>query len=190
MSDRTLSAGVQAEIDGPLVRPVLLVFLDFPSDPVYLSTAHKTITFDSNDYLALGKFISFSAFPETADSGTQGIEIVLSGFDSDLLSDVLTTSYRGSDCAVHLAFLDASDAVISDPITLYRGQLDKGTIQDNAEQSVIRLNIESRLLDQLRPRQFRYTDADQQSLNAGQGDTGLKDIPKIQNLHVEWGGSK
>lgn len=188
MSNRTLTSQIATEVDGSLVRPVLLVFFDFPSEAVYLCTAHKTVSYNGNDYLALGKFVNFSSFPETADSGTQGLEISVTGFDSDLLADVLQDQYRGSACQVDLAFLDSSEAIIPDPITLYRGQMDKGTIRDSGKDSVINLKIESRLLDQLRPREWRYTDADQQSLYPGQGDAGLKDIPKIQNLHIEWGG--
>ena len=187
MSDRSLTSGVQAAIDAAVVRPAILLFLDLPGGAVYSWTGTGNIDYDGNTYLGVGDHLGFSEIPETADSSSQGIEITLSGIDSTILPDVIGSAYQGADCRVDLALFDAAGAIIADPITLFRGLLDRGRVRDDGENATIVLSVESRLLDLLRPRQWRYTDADQQLLYPGAGDLGLEFVPRIQNLHIEWG---
>lgn len=188
MSDRSITAAALNAIDASVVRPAFLVFFDFPSGAVYAWTGQGTLSHGGNDYLGMGSLLGFGSIAETADTTANGLEVTLSGIDSNLLSDVINDEYQGAAAQVDLALLDEDLNVIPDPINEFKGLLDKATVRDTGKTSVISLQIESRLVDILRPRQWRYTDADQQLLHPGAGDKAFEFVPKIQNVNIQWGG--
>lgn len=186
MSERTLHADVKTEVQGSLVRPVALCEMDFPSGAVNVWTGQGSITWDSKTWSGTGELITFSTFPERTDGSSQGIKISVNGVDTDLVSDAVDDDWQGDPVSVWIAFLDSSGAVVGDPWKLFGGKMDTSEIFDDGNKATITINAESRLIDQLRPIQWRYTDQDQQNLYSGTTDLGLEFVATLQDVKALW----
>jgi hypothetical protein len=184
MSTRDLTTPVENAIDSTVVRPVVLAELSFPSGTVNFWTGQGSITWDSKSWDGTGRAVNFSTFPETTDGSSQGIQIDISGVDSADINDVTQDDFQGTDVYVWIAFLDSSGTVIGNPWVLFSGIMDTGEINDNGQTSTITINAESKLINQIKRIQNRYTDQDQQRLYPG--DIGLELIGKIQDKSFVW----
>lgn len=184
MSERNLHPSASSELQKQVVHPAFLTEMSFPTGTINIWTGQGTISWDSKEWTGTGKLIGFSSFPERTDGSAQGIQITISAVDSELISDATQDRFQGSPVSVWIALLTDSGAVVGEPFKLFGGQMDTGKIQDTGEKATITINAESRLIDQLRTIQYRYTDQDQQNLYAG--DKGFEFISTIKDRQVLW----
>ena len=187
MSERALTTAFKAGIDQDVVHPLILCEMAFPSGTVRLWTGEGSIQWNGETWAGSGELVSFSPMPEVTDGSSQGVAIVLNGVDSGLLSDVANDPFQGSPVRIWLGCLDSNGTVVGDPFQFFGGVMDKGMMRDDGASAMIEIRVESRLIDQVRPIQWRYTHADQQKLHPGETDKGLEFVPKIQDLEVVWG---
>lgn len=75
--------------------------------------------------------------------------------------------------------------LLGDPILLFDGRLDTGTIEDGGDRSAIILSYESRLIDLERARERRYTDEDQR-IDYPE-DAGFAYVAALQDQVFTWG---
>lgn len=184
MSERGIHADVKTEIQGVVVHPIILCEMGFPSATVNTWTGQGSISWDSKTWTGTGELIGFSSFPERMDGSAQGIQMTVNGVDSTLLSDATEDEWQGAAVGVWIAFVDTSGAIIGDPFKMFGGLMDTAEIYDDGERATITINAESRLIDQLRTIQYRYTDQDQQKLYAG--DKGFEFIAGISDRQAVW----
>jgi len=184
MSERGLHDDIVDEIQKQVVKPALLTEMVFPTGTVNIWTGQGSITWDSKTWTGTEKLIGISSISERTDGSVQGLQITVSGVDSDLISDAAEDEFQGSKVGVWIAFLTSNGAVVEDPFKLFSGHLDTAEIKDNGKQASITINAENRLIDQLRPIQYRYTDQDQQKLYPG--DKGFEFISTIQDRQIVW----
>lgn len=185
MSTRNLTPAMETAIGETVVKPVVLCELDFPSDAVYFWTGQGAITWDSKTWDGAGRAANFSMFPETTDGSSQGVQIDISGIDSGDINDITQDQYQGAAVNIWIAMLNSSGAVIGDPFKIFGGIIDTGEINDNGSTATISINAESKLINQIRRIQNRYTDQDQKRLYPG--DKGFELIGKIQDKSFVWG---
>lgn len=189
MSERDLTSNFKSGIAEVVVHPVIFCEMEFPSGTVRIWTGAGAITWDSNTWDGSEDLVSFSPMPEVTDGSSQGVTISVSGVDSDLLSDAINDDFQGSAVRIWLGCLDSSGAVVGDPFQFFGGSMDKGMVRDDGSSAVIEIQVESRLIDQIRPIQWRYTHEDQKKLYTGVTDKGLEFVPKIQDVEIVWGNN-
>lgn len=183
---RGLTASVESHLEGAVVSPVVFIEMDFPSGTVRLFTGQGQISWNSQTWDGTGELISVGNISETMDGSAQGTEIVATGIDSDLISDVTEDDWQNSDVTIWIGFYDASKNVIASAKRMFYGFMDTGEIVDNGETATIKINAESKLINQLRRIQYRYTDQDQRKLHPG--DTGFRHLARIQDKQIVWKG--
>lgn len=182
---RTLSAGVLTEIAKSVVRPALLATFDFATGAVRVWTGTRSITFGGNTFTGLGDLVNVSPIQEVRGTRPNGLTFTLNGVPSASVTIALADSYRGRTCTLWLAFIDANEALISDPVQIFSGRMDTMKIVDTGETSSITVQAESRFIELERSRERRYTDQDQKQFFPG--DRGLEYVAGLQEREIPWG---
>jgi hypothetical protein len=187
MSERELTEGMKSEIAKPVVSPLLLLKADFDDGPVRVWTGVGDIEWNGETWNGLGNLLSVDPVQEQLDGSAQGLKIVLSGLDSSFFSPVMLGDYQGRRGEIYFGAIREDGSIIDDPYLLFAGKLDSDETEDDGTTSTLTLNVESRLADLLRKREYRYTHQDQQALYPDANDDGLKFVPALQNLGLKWG---
>ena len=183
MTERTTTAGVQAELVKQRVTPVFLMSFDF-SVPVYFWTGVGVLSWDGHTWQGSGTVIKMAGIQETQAVQAMGMTFQIEGVDSELVSLALSEPVQGRDAKLWLGFLDASGALITDPVGPFGYMMDTIGIDEDPRNPVITLTCESRLarLDKAKVR--RYTHEDQQI--DFPGDEGLAFVTAIQEKSIVW----
>ena len=183
---RDITSGVATEVVKPRLRMAMLAELVFDTNPLYVWSGLGSLVWDGRTYLGTGTLGQISQIEETSDVRSNGIQLSLSGIPSALISVALGTQYQGRPCRVRMAFFDASNVLIDDPVQVFSGLLDVMQVVDSGNSCEILVTAENRLIDLERPSEVRYyTDADQQRYSAG--DLGCQFIEKLQTKEIVWG---
>ena len=187
MSERDLSPGLKEEIAKPKLSPLLLLSADFEDGPVRVWTGIGEIEWNGETWQGLGSLLQIDPVQEQVDGSAQGLKLQLSGLDATFFSPVMLGDYQGRRGEIYFGAIREDGSVIEEPYLLFAGILDSDETEDDGTNAVLNLNVESRLADLLRKREFRYTHQDQQALHPGANDDGLKFVPALQNLGLQWG---
>ena len=126
---RTLTAGVQTEIENLSLRPFYLVRFLF-STPVYYTTCYKTIVHDGDTYLANGFLLSVPTINENWQIENPSYNIQTTGADQTLLSVALSENYSNATVEVFLGFLDENEDVVADPVSIFLGLVDNVNLRE------------------------------------------------------------
>ena len=182
---RSLHADMETAVEGSVVRPFLLVDLDF-SSPIYLWTGFGDLSHSNNDYIGVGELLGINAIEESQDLGAKGLDINLSGINgTTLLNKALTEEYQGRDVTIKLGAFDSSGNIINNPITIFSGFMDVMTIDEGAETATITLSVENKLIQLSRSNIRRYTDQDQRADHPN--DDGFEYVAIMAEKDIEWG---
>jgi len=183
---RNISGSVETAIESEVLRPVYLVALEFGGSTVLnLNDRGRDITWDSRTWLGNGWLRPIRSVQETPEIKATGCEITLAGEISQLLAAALNEVRLSNKGTVYLGFLNSSDALISDPYLLFRGNLDVPTITTSGREVELVLTFESELRGLFRQKEFRYTDQSQQAFFPG--DKGFQYVAAIENWSGFWG---
>ena len=182
---RTVTTAVNNELTAAKLSPFFAVEMDLSDGIVRLWTGYGSITIDSNTFFAGGDILSVSSISENGEVQANGVTIMLSGLSTSLVASALTTAYQGRDLNVYVGVLNASGAVIADPIKVFAGKMDVMTVEDNGADAQISVTAESKLIDLERSRARRYTSEDQKIDYPN--DKGLDFIAGLQDKTVVWG---
>lgn len=181
---RDLTAAVITQTESTQVETFLLFEGDFIDGTVRAWSGYGDLTWNGEVWTGTGTMLSVSDIGEDNEVSAKGINIVLNGIPSEIISLALASCRQGADGRVYLGFLSAGQ-VVSDPILLFEGKLDVPVIDESAETSSISISYESRLIDLLRPRESRFTDEDQKQ--AFSGDRGCEFVVALQDKNIKWG---
>jgi hypothetical protein len=186
---RGLSSTLLAAVAAKTIRPAIFVFMDFASGAVRAWTGKGDFTWGGNTYAGIGSFGGISEVEETGNPVANGLTLTLSGIPSTLLATSLDrTQYRGRRVRVWHGFFNVTGdtaALIDTPVASFAGRMDVMTPTDTGETSTIALTCENRLVDLERSRERRYTDADMQQLNPGDGS--FRYVAGLQDKQFNWG---
>ncbi|MFU8883098.1 MAG: hypothetical protein ACNA7Q_12085 [Rhodobacterales bacterium] len=180
----TLTSEMTAAIGAEVLRPVVLVEIDFTSMPVRMWSGLGPLTWGGVEWMGLGDLGSISPVREGEGIEPHGLTLELSGVPPELLGLALSEPYQGRHIAAWLGLTDSAGALLPGPKQLFAGRLDIMEVEDSADSAVIRVTAESRLVDLLKPREWRYTHEDQQ-IHAP-GDLGLEFVAALQNKEINW----
>ena len=143
---RGLSSAVKTELATGVIDPVVLVEIDFAT-PVYLTNASFDITSSvsgtSRTYLSNGHFRGITGVQETNRPTKNTLSLSLSGVDQTYVALVLTNNIINNEVYIYRGFLDANQALISDPFLLFFGTIDEFRVNDNTNTANVILSITS-----------------------------------------------
>lgn len=186
MSERELSNEVKNLIAQDEVRPVLFIQAEFPSGTRRIWTGVGTHEFRGSTYEGVGGVVAIDTLSESTDSGAQGINISLSGLDSETISDILNDDFQGRPVYIWLGFYsDDYSTIYETDNPIWQGVMDTDEIEDDPQNPTLSISVEHRLVDILRRREVRYTRRDQEYLLRPNLDGSAKIIAGTRWFHSD-----
>ena len=147
---RSLTSAVKTELATNDIRPVHLITIAFStavnitdcSFPLTSSVSGSSVTYSSSDFI-----LGISNHREETDVTKSTISLTLSGADQTFISTVLNENVVNDSVTIFRGFLDDSNALIADPMMLYKGKIESFTIQETDTTSSVNLSIVSHWAD-------------------------------------------
>ena len=180
---RTVPSDLLTSLSQSEVHPFYAVDMDFDTAPFRFWTGYGDRTIFTNTYTGTGNLLSISGLEEANDLSAKGVTLQLSGVPTEIVSLALQEPYQRRSCKIYFGTTDAAV-----PIELFSGLMDKMTIQDSGDSSVIELTVESKLLRLNKASNWRYTQENHQSRHSG--DTFFSYVTDLQNKDIIWGREK
>lgn len=147
---RSLTTAVKNQLATNDIRPVHLITIGFGT-PVNItdcsfsltsSVSGSSVTYSASDFI-----LDISSFNEQTDLTKGTINLTLSGANTTFISVVLNENIINDSVTIHRGILNSSNALIADPMLLYKGTIDGFDINENKTQSLINLKIVSHWAD-------------------------------------------
>ena len=188
LGTRTIDTATDGELDKQVIGIGVLIYLDFPGDPVRMWTGNYPLTWDGETWSGVSDLVSLSSVSESLDGTVQGMAVSLGGLELTAYQVESLGDYQGRDAQVWVVFTDPETGlVVGDPVLTFEGLMDSDETEDDGEGVGVTINLERRDADQLRPRPLRYTHADQQLVTDGGTDIGLTFVTAVQQNNLRWG---
>lgn len=178
---------MQSAVEADVVRPIVLVTCAFDSGDLNLWNGIGTLTVNSVDYVGAGTLLNIGEIAESSELQANGITVTLSGITDPLLAKARDEDYQGRELTVKLGAMDASNGVITNPVTVFSGFMDTMVINDSSETATIQVAVENRLIEFERTRIRRYTAEDQKIDYPN--DKGLEFVAEMAEKEIAWGRS-
>jgi len=118
MANRGSSAAFRTEIVKDQSQPCHLIEVYLDSTH-YVTDCFKDISYNSNTYSALGFFLNFDGIEESSQISATGITLTLSGVDQTYTNLLLTQKYVDRKVIIRKAFINTSNALVSDPVIIF-----------------------------------------------------------------------
>ena len=166
---------------------IVLVTCAFDSGDLNLWNGIGTLTVGSVDYVGAGTLLNIGEIAESSELQANGITVTLSGITDPLLAKARDEDYQGRELTVKLGAMDAANAVITSPVTVFSGFMDTMVINDSSETATIQVNVENRLIEFERTRIRRFTAEDQKIDYPS--DKGLEFVAEMAEKEIVWGRS-
>ncbi len=185
---RSIGSSFSTQLSSGQLRPFYAVKMEFTSGNLLLSTTYADLTIDSETYIGSGNILNISPITETADTRATGVEIILNGLDSSILSAGLNDDAQGMAVKIYFGVLTTStnaDAIVDTPYQIFSGFIDSMILEEGGEQSTLKFTVENKLVTLEIPVDRRYTDQDQQNLYTG--DVGCEFVTSLQDKSIAWG---
>lgn len=181
---RSLTTAAANASVADVVRPILLIALEFSDGTVRYTSSDRDVIYDSNNYTAAGHFATISAVEEGTELEANRIVVGINGVPAANISLALGQTYQNRAGTVYLGFQNASYALIADPFVAFKGRMNSMDIT-LGKTVTVQMGLESRLVDWDKARIRRYTNEDQQ--NYFTGDKGLEFVNEMVDKDLIWG---
>tara|TARA_R110002020_G_scaffold184477_8_gene381482 strand:- start:922 stop:2715 length:1794 start_codon:yes stop_codon:yes gene_type:complete len=173
MANRNATSAFKTEIVKDQTHPLHLVEVYLDSATYYLTDNFNNVTFDSNEYSALGFFLNFDTIEETASISAAKITLGLSGVDQQYTNLLLTENYVDRRVVIRKAFISSANALIPDPVIIFDGRMDNPVITEDTDTGLasIGVTVSNQFVD-FEKTPGRYTNHENQQLHYP-GDNGF-----------------
>lgn len=188
---RGLSSAAEAAATSEVVSLCWLVYLDFESGPVRVTSLPHVLMHDADGngveetWLGVGNLGGVSPIEETSQVEATSATLSLSAIPPEQIAVALGEHYQGRICNIYLAFLNPDDShEVIDSFLLWSALMDtmELTLGETAE---CRLTVESPLARWNQPLQWTWSDEDQQSFYPG--DKGFQFVNMTVEKEIRWG---
>mgnify|MGYP000005822053 CR=1 FL=1 len=185
MANRGMSAAMLTEIAKPENYIVHLVYIE-TSPALYITTAHKQVTFNFQNYSPLGQLLKIPDIEESLSINSGTINLSLTGVDQSIISAVLAQKLINRDIDIYLGFLNTSGDLVADPLQIFKGIIENYNASEdsNSKTSRVEVSAASHWVDFEKTSGRRTNDADQQLLFPG--DDGFRHTSEIIK-DLQWG---
>lgn len=186
---RALHADFITQATASKSRPAIFYEGVFASSTVRYWSGIGDITFLGNTYTGNGWIQGLSDIQESMELRANGIDIILSGIPSAVLTMLLTDARQGKSGKIYLAFLNSSGSVIGNTeYIVFEGLLDVPEIIEKQNETIATFSYENRLIELERSTELRYTGQCLRSFFST--DEGLDYVPSVQDWNGYWGNTK
>lgn len=185
---RSIGTTFGTQLTSGRLRPFYAVKMNFTSGALLLATTYSDLVIGGNTYLGTGNILNISPITETSDTRATGVEVVLSGLDTSILSAGLTEDTQGMVVEIYFGVMTTTsnaDAIVDTPYQIFSGFIDSMVLEESGDSSTLTFTVENKLVTLERPIDRRYTEQDQQNLFAG--DKGCEFVTSLQDKSVAWG---
>ena len=182
---RGLTTAVNNELATDKLNPVTLVYLNV-STGLRFTDHYKDLTYDSNTYTASSLFLNASAVSESSEVEITNIQLRFSGADQTVISLFLNNNYMSKDVEVYKGFLNDSQSLIADPVTLFKGKIESFSVDEEIDNSTVTITATSHWSDFERV-QGRKTNTNSQQIYFD-ADVGF-DYASQAIAELRWGRS-
>ena len=137
---RGLTSAVNTELATDKLNPVTLVYLGVGSGSRY-TDHYKDLTYDSNTFTASSLFLKASSVTESSEVEITNIQLTFTGADQTIISLFLNNNYMSKDVEVYKGFLNDSQALIADPVTLFKGKIESFSVDEEINNSTVNISV-------------------------------------------------
>lgn len=145
-----MSRGIHASVITELAKNAFnmahLISIDFVT-PVYLTDFAHDLSEGGNTYSASGHLLELAQVNETSEVQVSTFTLTLSSVDQAYVAILLSENYIDREVIVERAILDSSNAIIGNPISMYKGRIEGFEMQDSGTTSQIKLTVSSHWAD-------------------------------------------
>lgn len=180
---RDIESTLVTVLEGKTCDVALLAQMNFDSGTLYMWTGLGNLTWDSKTFIGGGNLIAVSGTEETQALQAKGLELTLSGIPEEQIALALTEKTRYRPFKMWLASV-FEYTVIGTPYRIFTGMMDVLAMNDKGTTAALTLSVENSLIIGQRDKRRRYTIEDQRKYYPN--DTGLKNIPALQDKEVVW----
>ena len=182
---RSLTSAVKTELATNKLNPVTLVYLGIASGSRY-TDHYKDISYDGNTYTASSLLLGVSDVSESSEVAVDSVTVAFTGADQTIISLLLNNDYMDKEAEIYKGFLNSSQALISDPMLLFKGRIESFSIEEDATNSQVSISIASHWSD-FEKQKGRKTNTNSQQLFFS-GDVGF-DYASQSVQDIKWGRS-
>jgi hypothetical protein len=183
VSERGLPDDLESALSADSPRLALLVFIDWPNDPLYAWSGVGPLSYNGETWTGVGSLANIDKVADSLEKDDIGVELTLNYLDDDLRNEIVTTNPVGVDASIFLALLD-SDNQVDEAYEIFPGFVDEISIVDSGPSGSISVRVASELARIKRPLWFQLTDAHQRDLFPG--DLGMQFASRM-NEPIVWG---
>lgn len=171
-------------------RPIVIFEAEFASATLRLWNGYGDLSWNSETWLGNGWFRGIEGGDETTQVEAVDMAVILSGVPSALLALVLGDQKQGAAGSLYIGFIASYNptTVVADPYLWWKGFYSHAEVEEDPEESTVRLFYDSPLVDLDRPREGRWTHDWQQKLFPG--DKGFEYVVAAANWDGTWGAEK
>lgn len=180
---RSINSSTAAVLANDSLRMAHLLTFEFSSTLRFTDYGHN-LSYSSQTYIALNGFISLSDPAESEDLRVNSLTIQMSGVDQSFISIFLSGNWINRRALLQTAFLDANDAVIGAPISIFDGLITGFNITESETTSVVNITVASHWADFER-KAGRLTNNNSQQYFFS-GDLGMQFAASIVS-DLKWG---
>ena len=178
---RTVAAAIITAMAQGTFAPLFLVEFEFDSGPLYIWNGLGELTISSKTYTGVGTLLSISSAEETSEVVSRGMDVILTGIPSAMISLALAEPFQGRTCVVKIGFEGSTETAV-----IFSGVLDQMNIDETPSTATITVAVENELASLDRVVTRLYSDQSQQSRYPG--DKAFEFVTETDRT-LNWGGA-
>lgn len=183
MVSRAVNGTLLAEISKPFFHPVFLVWIDWPSDPVYAHSGVGDLSWDSQTWTGVARLASVSLPQESSGLASQTATFSIVGMSAELAT-LVASAPRDMICRVWFGAVTerAGTALVGEPCEVFSGLSDElSEILQAAEGGYMRgADLSARTGPSQRARAAIFHTAEQHQIDHP-GDTLLRHAAGVED---------
>lgn len=173
-------------LEKPVVEPITLIYIDWPTGPVYAHTGIGDIVFNGKVWSGVYHFGKIGDVVADANIGAHTMDLELSGIDPFALNEVVTKNVINREMEAYYGALDENGQLVGAAPYFY-GRIGQVAIQ-RFEGDAISVQGVSKTADWSKNRSERYTDESFQAINPG--DRFCQYVEQMSERDLFWGSDK
>lgn len=182
---RNIGATELTALGDPGVKGLFFVKLEFAAGTVYVCNATMNVDWDGHTWLGAGYVGRMGPIVDGLSNEVRGVAMELNGVDVAMVSNAMSpANYFRKAATIWFGPMNEQQQLLT-PFVIFKGRMDTMPIAVDGESATIKLTVEPPDVDWDRPREVRYTHAEQ--IKRYPGDMGLSHIVTIQGREIIWG---